>query len=65
MPENELLDRMRNILPEARRLILEACVLTAKQMDESVISRPTNNGFITRDGRNVIQAAPPSHRGRK
>lgn len=65
MPEEELLNRMRQILPQSRRELLEACVLTARQLDESIISRPTNNGFITRDGRNVVQAAPPSHRGRK
>lgn len=56
---------MYRVLPEAQSRFLQACVFTAQELDASIISRSTANGFITKDGRNVIQAAPPQHRGRK
>ena len=65
MDEEELLNRMYRVLPDAKSKILQACVMTAKELDASIIARTTANGFITKDGRNVIQASPPQHRGRK
>ena len=65
MEEDELISRIHRVLPEHRQRLLQACIFTAKELDASIISRTTANGFITKDGRNVIQAAPPQHRGCK
>ena len=63
LSESELENRMRRVIPENRKDLYESCILAAKQFDEGCIQTQTANGFITKDGRQVIQAAPPRHRG--
>ena len=65
IPEDELINRLRRVIPEARQGLFESCIITAQQMDEAIIARGTTNGFVTKDGRNVIKQVPPRHRGSK
>ena len=65
LSEEELIARMRRIIPDQCKDLFESCLLTAQQFDESIIQTTTSNGFITKDGRHVNQTAPPRHRGSK
>ena len=63
MSDDELYARMRQAIPAHMRPQLDLCVLTAKQMDCSVIRRSTANGYETRDGRKVTRETVPRHTG--
>ena len=65
MSDEELHSRMRQVIPPNLRPMLDLCVLTAQNLDSSIIKRSTSNGFEVKDGRKVTRESVPRHTGGK